>query len=343
VKREDQGGLPPLSTAGGLLFPSRDQRIDQIVRALSEPNAGPGADNLMTNEDSFTRIFGEIERKVAPGEVYIGVGPDQNFTYIAHARPSLAFLVDYRRRNLLLHLYHQALFALSEDRVAYLSRLTARRPERVLGEDATAEEIVKAFEQPPMDRVLLDATTAEVARFLQPLKLVEDAEWADLATIAAKLAGPGMNARFLALPIYPTIGRLIVTGGHMFASESLYQRVRSRQLAERVIPLVGDLAGSVAMPALAAWLRKQRLRVAMTYLSDVEFFLLRDGKFAPFLDNLQRIPWTDGAMLARSTSMRIDHRERVAGDTGTTILRPVASFLHEAKAGRIRNAGDLFR
>ena len=122
-----------LSTASGLLFPSRDVRFDSIVRALSEPDAGPGADNLVTNEDSFTRICGEIERKVVPEEVYIGVGPDQNFTYIAHARPSLAFIVDYRRRNLLLHLFHQALFALSRDRIAYLSRLTARRPNRPAG------------------------------------------------------------------------------------------------------------------------------------------------------------------------------------------------------------------
>jgi hypothetical protein len=336
-------GSAPLSTANGLLFPSRDRRFDQIVRALSEPNAGPGADNLMTNEDSFTRIVDTIDRKVTPGETYIGVGPDQNFTYIAHARPMLAFIVDYRRRNLLLHLYHQALFALSKDRAAYLSRLTARRPDPMPGEDATAEALVSAYKQVPMNRALLDATTDEVARTLQPLNLVEDAEWADLATIGAKLAGPGMNARFLALPAYPTLARLIVSGDHMLASEPLYRQMRARQLTQRIIPVVGDLAGAAAMPTLAAWLRAHGLQVAMIYLSDVEFFLLRDGKFAPFLENLQRIPWAEGAMLARSTSMKLDHRERVADDVGTTILRPVQPFLREARAGRIRNVDDLFQ
>lgn len=334
----------PISTANGLLFPSRDRRFDQIVRALSEPNAGPGADNLMTNEDSFTRICTPIDRHVTPGGVYIGVGPDQNFTYIAHARPALAFIVDYRRRNLLLHLYHQALFALSKDRAAYLSRLTARQPDPLpRAADATAVALVSAFENATMNRALLDATAAEVARFLQPLNLVDDAEWADLATIGAKLAGPGMSARFLALPVYPTLGRLAVAGGHMLASETLYQRVRSRQLSGRIIPLVGDLAGAAAMPALAAWLRAQGLRVVMIYLSDVEFFLLRDGKFAPFLENLQRIPWAEGAWLARSTSRKLEHPERVAGDVGTTVLRLVQPFLREARAGRIRNVEDLFR
>lgn len=338
---EDDDSVP-LSTSAGLLFPDRDARFDTIVRALSEPATGPGADNLMTNEDSFTRICGEIDRRVRPDEVYLGVGPDQNFTYIAHARPSLAFIVDYRRRNVLLHLFHQALFALSKDRTAYLTRLTARRPARSLNAKSTGKEIVAAFDKVPMDRGLLDATRTEIARFLKPLNLVEEAEWAELATIGAKLAGSGMNARFLALPMYPALGRLIETGAHMLADESLYQSVRERQLAERIIPIVGDLAGQKAMHALASWLRAKRLRVGMIYLSDVEFFLLRNGTFDRLIANLDRIPWTGGAMLARSTSRELAHPERVAGDTGTTILRPVERFLRDAKGGRFRTVDDLF-
>ena len=72
----------------------------------------------------------------------------------------------------------------------------------------------------------------------------------------------------------------------------------------------------------------------MIYLSDVEFFLLRNGSFARFLANLDRIPWAHGAMLARSTSRGIAHPERVAGDTGTTILRPVGAFLREGPCRR---------
>jgi hypothetical protein len=136
---------------------------------------------------------------------------------------------------------------------------------------------------------------------------------------------------------------LIETDAHMLADESLYQRVRERQLAERIIPLVGDLAGRKAMHALASWLRAKRLRVGMIYLSDVEFFLLRNGTFDRFIANLEHIPWTDGAMLARSTSRELAHPERVAGDTGTTVLRPVERFLRDARGGRFRTVDDLFR
>jgi hypothetical protein len=62
------------------------------------------------------------------GGVYLGVGPDQNFSYIAQARPSLAILIDVRRDNLLLHLLFKAIFAEARSRVDYLSLLTGRQP-----------------------------------------------------------------------------------------------------------------------------------------------------------------------------------------------------------------------
>ena len=60
------------------------------------------------------------------GGAYIGVGPDQNFSYIAHIRPAIAFIVDIRRDNLLLHLLFKALFAEARTRVEYLALLTGR-------------------------------------------------------------------------------------------------------------------------------------------------------------------------------------------------------------------------
>ena len=61
-----------------------------------------------------------------PGGVYVGVGPEQNFSYIAALRPKMAFIVDIRRQNMIEHLMYKALFELSEDRVDFLSRLFSR-------------------------------------------------------------------------------------------------------------------------------------------------------------------------------------------------------------------------
>jgi hypothetical protein len=330
-----------------VVFPARDQALARVVADLSEPETGRPADNLVTNEDSFARVVGELDRLAPAGGVYLGVGPDQNFTYIAHARPRLAIVLDFRRRNALLHLAHKALFALARDRVAYLERLLARRPSR-LPANPTADDLVAAFERAPMDRARLDATIAEVASYLRPLRVVADGEWAELATIQAKLAGPGLDARFLALTMYPTFGRLVRSTdregrpAHFLAREEWFQVVRAAQLGDRVIPLVGDFAGPAALPALAAWLRRRGLTVSAFYASDVEFFLLRSGRFPAYAANLAGLPWSEGALILRTSTREIPHPERMPGDSSTTIVRPVAPFLEEGKAGRIGTVEDLF-
>ena len=62
--------------------------------------------------------------------MYVGVGPEQNFTYIAALKPTMAFIVDIRRGNFDLHLIYKALFELSADRAEFVSRLFSRpRPD----------------------------------------------------------------------------------------------------------------------------------------------------------------------------------------------------------------------
>ena len=45
--------------------------------------------------------------------MYLGVAPDQNFTYIVAIQPRIAFIVDIRRGNLLQHLMYKAIIELS--------------------------------------------------------------------------------------------------------------------------------------------------------------------------------------------------------------------------------------
>src|SRR5215467_14170343 len=64
------------------------------IARLSEPGGDFDTDNLISNERSYLEVMPAVTASGATGGVYIGVGPDQNFSYIARIRPSLAFIVD---------------------------------------------------------------------------------------------------------------------------------------------------------------------------------------------------------------------------------------------------------
>ena len=333
-------------------FASSSEPASQLrdaIERLSGPETGPAADNLVSNEDSYPRIAGQIAEDAPRNGVYLGVGPDQNFTMIAHSRPRWALIVDYRRRNLLLHLAHYALFRLSPDRVSYLERLTARKPTAKLSEASAGRELVEAFSKTTMDRRRLDSSIADARKVLGPLGIVRESEWAALATIQAKMAGPGLNARFLALPMYPTLGQMIQTpdaegrSAHFLSQEPLYQVVRDLQREERVVPAVGDFGDPAAFERLRRWLREGELKIALAYVSDVEFFLLRVGKFDAYARGLESLPRLSGAMLARTSTREVRHPQRVRPDSSTTIAIPIAQFLDAWRAGRIRDHDALFR
>src|SRR2546423_13425907 len=94
----------------------------QYVEQWSEPEGYFDTDNFISNETSYLHVVPELQKRTAPGGVYIGVGPDQNFSYIARTKPSLAIIIDIRRQNMLQHLFLKALFDLSATRAEFLAR-----------------------------------------------------------------------------------------------------------------------------------------------------------------------------------------------------------------------------
>jgi len=91
-----------------------DGEFWSLIHDASEPGGTFPSDNFVSNESSFQVVIPRLRETVEPGGVYLSVGPDQNFTYIAALKPAVAFIVDIRRQNLLHHLLYKAF--LSPDR-----------------------------------------------------------------------------------------------------------------------------------------------------------------------------------------------------------------------------------
>ena len=68
----------------------------RLIRDFSEEGGEFHSDNLISNETSYLHIVDKLKQLNAPGGAYIGVGPEQNFTYIAKTRPRIVFIIDLR-------------------------------------------------------------------------------------------------------------------------------------------------------------------------------------------------------------------------------------------------------
>src|SRR6187431_1154163 len=113
-------------SAAGLPARLNDQEFWHISSSFSEPGGTFHSDNFVSNEGRFQLVLPDLVKRARPGRLYIGVGPEQNFTYMSVVRPAMAFIIDIRRGNLQEHLLYKALMEMSADRADFLSRLFSR-------------------------------------------------------------------------------------------------------------------------------------------------------------------------------------------------------------------------
>src|SRR5580693_1361903 len=81
-----------------------DQEFWKLSADSSEPDGTFRSENLLSNELGMQWVIPDLLKITKPGRVYMGVGPEQNFAYIAALKPSMAFIIDIRRGNLELQL-----------------------------------------------------------------------------------------------------------------------------------------------------------------------------------------------------------------------------------------------
>src|SRR5215813_12704666 len=110
-------------------LPSRisDAEFWRLVIEFSEPNGPYPYENYVGNEVMLQRVIPAARKEAKPGGVYIGVGPEQNFTYALALEAKMAFVVDIRRQNMLELLFYKALFETTDNRADFLSQLFSRK------------------------------------------------------------------------------------------------------------------------------------------------------------------------------------------------------------------------
>jgi hypothetical protein len=327
------------------------------IASLSEPPGYFDTDNLISNEKSYLQVLQELRRRNVRGGAYVGVGPDQNFSYIAEIRPTIAFLIDVRRDNLLLHLLFKALFEHSRTRIDYLAQLTGR----------PVPADIDAWRGAPVDRLTayIDGTPAAPAALTALRKRMDEAiartgvplSTEDRATIDRfhrRFITDGLSLRFESTgrppqsynPTYRDLLRETDESGRQasfLATEEAFQFVKGLEARDLVIPVVGDLAGPSAVAAIGRALAARQERVSAYYVSNVEFYLFGDGSFARFAANLGRLPHMPNGVLIRSIFGRYTVSPARPGDASVSRLQGIDELLRDHAAGRIRQYIDILR
>jgi hypothetical protein len=307
------------------------------VAALSEPPGYFDTDNLISNERSYLQVLPELDRRNIRGGAYIGVGPDQNFSYIADIRPDIAFIVDIRRDNLLLHLLFKALFAQSRTRIEYLARLFGHAvpPNVDSWRDTSIQRLAEYIDGGASERGATDALRARLDGVIKGFGVPLSPE--DFATIDRFHrrfidAGPGLRFESLGRSpqsYYPTYRQLLLETDadgrqrNYLASEEAFQFVKSLEARDLVIPVVGNLSGSSALTAIGRVLGERGKQLTAFYTSNVEFYLEREGTFSRFANNLTQIPHTNHSVIIRAIFGR--------GSGSFSVVQPVDELLSEFK------------
>jgi hypothetical protein len=337
------------------------ERFGQIVEKFSEPNGYFDSDNLISNESSYLHVMGKMRQMKVNGGAYIGVGPDQNFSYIAQIRPNIAFITDIRRDNLLQHLFFKSLFALSRNRLEYLCLLFGRPvpPDLKPWDSSGVQEIIAYLDKNPSKRELFEKTKSDIQSKVKSFNVkLDPAEFETIGRIHTAFFDGGPDLKFTSRNrppqwYYPSYRDLLLekdlTGKqcNYLASEDDFRFLRSLEERNLIIPVVANLAGDHALKSIAQYLKDKGERVSALYTSNVEFYLMRgfrDDEFNRFAENVSLLPRDERSVIIRSYFngvWRYEHPQSVSGYYSTQLLQTIDSFVKEYSSGGYKSYSDL--
>jgi hypothetical protein len=326
-----------------------------LIEAGSEKSEYFFSDNLISNETAYQKPSQLMTQLVVPGQAYLGVGPEQNFTFIGLVDPGIAFIVDLRRDNLLQHLWYKALFELAETRTEYLCLWLGREYEPKIepGPAASIDEVVIAVERSPKSTATFARAGALIDERLRDAQVtLSAADRRRIHDMRQTFFQRQLALRFelhqATAHDYPTLERLLKerddtgTARSFLADETAFRRVQLLQRQNLLVPLVGNFAGDRALATVAREVERRGLTLALFYTSNVEQYLFEGDSWGPWVHNLAALPTDERSLLARVHLDQIRaHPAQLAGHRSTMVFQRFEQFFEHQRKRPYRNAFEL--
>lgn len=337
-----------------------DSAFWALSNELSEPAGYFRSDNLVGNEVTMQHPIPDLVASTPRGGVYVGVGPDQNFTYIAALRPRIAFIIDIRRLNVMQHLFYKSLFELSPTRADFLSRIFARPRPPGLDTASSAEDLVTAYAALQPDSLLYQRYVGEMRDHLTRTRglPLTDEELAGIEYVytAFFAAGPDLTYNFGTgrggwggRRYMPSYGSLMmetdangVPRGYL-ATEDNFRFLKDLESRNLVVPVTGDFAGPKALRAVGAWVRDHGATITAMYTSNVEQYLFQsDRNWRSFFENVGTFPLTPQSTFIRAIfNMGYQFSSSTPGPRSVTLLCPIDRHVRAFREGSLQTYYDV--
>ncbi len=295
-----------------------DKEFWSLVADLSEEDGFFRSDNLLSNEFWFQDVIPDLVRIARPGRVYMGVGPEQNFTYIAALKPSMAFIVDIRRGNLDLHLMYKAIFELSANRSEFVSRLFSREYQGGMTPRQSVVGLFSAYRDLEPNEELYRRNLKAIIDQLEVthgfVLSEEDRQGIEYVLHAFYMFGPrlqytstspvrGTGANRGPVLTYENIMTRTDSTGEprsYLATEEAFKVVKDLETRNLIVPVIGNFGGDTALRSVASYLTQHGATVSAFYLSNVEQYLRQDSLWENFCVNVTALPLDATSTFIRS-------------------------------------------
>ncbi len=330
-----------------------------LIQRLTERAGYFGSDNLVSNELSYLHVLGKLQTLGVTGGAYLGVGPDQNFSYIAQIKPKLALLVDIRRDAMMQHMMFKALFMLSRNRMEYLCNLFARPvPKDVKRwETKTIRDLVEYFDRTPLDARIAERLKGEVAKKVATFGAdLSPRDYETIAETHRAFYEDCLEVRYTIRDrntgrFFPAYRDLLLEkdleGAHRnyLATEADFMVIKQMQDKNQIVMMTADLSGPKGVRACGDYLKEIGLKVSAFYVSNVEFYLWRQNSLERWIDNLKALPIDEKSVIIRSyfnyAYYTNPHPQTIDNSFSVQLLQTIDSLIKDQTSGGYESYYDM--
>lgn len=347
----------PLALAQEIPTQISDAEFWRMITDFSEPGGVFRSDNFVSNETTLQVVIPELQKNISAGGVYVGVGPEQNFTYIVALQPKIAFIVDIRRQNLIQHLMYKAIVELSADRTEFFSRLFSRPQPEDANTSDTPSDLISAFRRVGRDPDLYAENLLAIKEHLtihHGFELTpEDQKSLAYISDAFFQGGPDITYSYIPgrrrRPGDPTFWQLLgatdkngLNHGYL-ANEENFQALKRLQENNLIVPLVGNFAGDKTLLSVGQYVKDHSAKVTTFYVSNVEQYLFQQaGDWSRFYTNVAELPLDSTSTFIRTVFNNLLVRAYTQGDARVaTLICPMEDFIKAFSSGEIGLYRDI--